>query len=166
MSSRDQASLGMAKDLGSLTIGWGLVALGVTLVVVSVRNAWGSWRFDSWPTAQGVIEHCDVIEVSGSRSDAEHRDRRFHLDLLYRFEVNGLQIEGTRLRFGMISGSNDPAWAREISERLSPGTEVSVHYDHSNPKRCALESGKRWGLMVAPLIGILFVAAGVKIAFL
>ena len=155
----------MAKDLQDLTIGWGLVALGVTVVVVGFRNAWGSWRFDSWPTAQGVIERCDVIEVSGSRSDAKHRDRRFHLDLLYRFEVNGSQMEGTRLSFGMIPG-RDPAWAREISQRLSPGTEVSVRYNRSNPERCALESGKNWGLIVAPLVGILFFATGVKIACL
>ena len=133
------------------------------LVLFGLRSARAGWRVGSWPVARGVILKCDVIEVSGSSADAEHRNRRFHLDLEYRFDVDGVAVEGTRLRFGTLIGTNDPAWAREIKQRYPAETEVDVHYDPKNPQRCALEVGTKGGLLIGPSIGFVLMLLGWKL---
>jgi hypothetical protein len=78
-----------------------------------------------------------MLEASTSGPDPEHGS---HPVLRYRFDVEGKTYEGT-----LLSHSDEAmqqADAEAVVARYPAGSEVTVYFDPSHPKRCVLEPGK------------------------
>lgn len=73
----------------------------------------------------------------------------------YRFNVNGLEYEGNKIKYGATWGTETVA--NDYCEKYPVGKIVKVNFDPMNHKRSVLEPGASWRIFGAIL---LFLAAG------
>ncbi len=86
-----------------------------------------------FPTAPGVITR-SRLETS---VDADG-DRHTHADIAYSYSLDGQELHGDAVRFGMGMEFNDP---KELLREFPLGREVSVFYDPRDAGRSALKVG-------------------------
>jgi hypothetical protein len=112
------------------------VCMSVLFLTLGVWDLYFTIVSEHWPTAPGRITESYVT--------APRRDSRaygvWHLNLKYEFIVNGVLHTGGTYRFGGESFFSQKA-AYVVAGRYSPGEEVKVFYDSSNPDRTVLVPG-------------------------
>ncbi len=126
--------------------GWGLV--GLAGLIWSLRNLWLSLRSKYWNEVD-----CEIIESYVKITQLKGRSYRPMIS--YRFNVNGLEYEGNKIKYGATWGTETVA--NDYCEKYPVGKIVKVNFDPMNHKRSVLEPGASWRIFGAIL---LFLAAG------
>jgi hypothetical protein len=140
------------------------IVAGALLAAYGLRNLYLAFQSLSWPSAEAVIEQSSVDFHRGQH----HRNGRssagtYHARIIYAFQVEGVEYQGTRVTFGDY-GSSTPFHAREVANRFPMGKQVKAYYSPKNPRHCVLEPGVDWATWLHPAIGLLFLAAGIAMA--
>lgn len=131
-----------------------LVFAGVMLVAAFAAFglfAWPQWSrarsAASWKVAEGTVVRCDVVarRSTGRRGGGP----TYELDLLVRYEVDGVTLVTDRDAFDSVR-SSDESWYRDRARALSPGTRVPVRYDPADPGFAVLRPEGGWIPFVLP----------------
>ncbi|MDA9793358.1 DUF3592 domain-containing protein [Bacteriovoracaceae bacterium] len=141
-----------------------LILIGVSLFIWNIKSMITISKLSSWAISTGEIIKLDWVEIMKAperESGEQRRGHRYHLDLLYRYKVNGKEFEGDRLRFGPIKNINSKSVCDEISSRFGVGSSVDVYYDRKNPKQSTLELSQVSDMWVGLLVSVVFITAGV-----
>lgn len=112
-----------------------LLALLFMMPLEFCVSSWHLWRTDA-ATEGRVI----------SSEQKSHRGNTNSL-IRYSYTVDGRGYESDRVRAGWISNKAYESGAGDLSESLSPGSEVSVRYDSHHPEFALLEYGwPKWSV--------------------
>lgn len=113
--------------------------------------AWPQWSrarsAASWPVAEGTVVRCDV--VAGRSTGRRGGGPTYELDLLVRYEVDGITLVADRDAFDSVR-SSDESWYRARARELAPGTRVPVRYDPADPGFAVLRPAGGWIPFVLP----------------
>lgn len=146
---------------------WFMILLGLAL------GSFGTWfirtasESKSWPEAEGTVRSTRVRwSTSSSDSNKMNPTRRYHYEVTYRYEVDGVEYKndryslGTGPRVGKTYRSDQEA--RTAASQAYPfGSKVKVAYDPANPSSSVLSSGLNGGTFAPLILGIFFTACGV-----
>ena len=108
-------------------VGFGVLGYGIRSLLLSNQAR-------TWPTTDGTIESCKVVESSDSDGST------YRAEVAYFYTVSGHRHRGDRIAFG-YSGSSGRSSHQEIADRLSSAKTVLVRYDPANPSRAVLSYG-------------------------
>lgn len=127
-------------------LGWSLFAL--IGLIWNLRNLWLSLRSKYWNEVD-----CEIIE---SHIETTYvRGRSYHPIISYRFNVNGIDYEGNKIKYGGTAATESTA--NDYCEKYRVGDIVKVSFDPMNHNRSVLEPGASWRIYGAI---ILFLALG------
>lgn len=125
------------------------LAIGTAMLAWNGVALWWAISSEEWPK---VVGH-----VSGS--EAVHHADDSSINVTYRYEVNGRQYAGSRIRFGGSSrGRLAVQWT---AADYRPGRTVQVAHDPSNPERSVLEPGVHRDLVLTSLAALGVAGVGV-----
>ncbi len=139
-----------------------LVALGVFLIVYSMRSRKKAEASQSWPSTVGRITAAEVKQ-SVSRDDDDREHYAYYPSVEYEYQVAGQTYTGKRIAFGGTVATSNPNQAAAQLDRYPVGGEVTVYYNPEKPSEAVLErkaGGFAWGLAV----GIVCLVLGACIA--
>jgi hypothetical protein len=124
----------------------GFVALGYGLL--SARR---SMLASTWPTARGVIAKVNLEQSSGGGDGSTV----YGVRMRYRYTVDGVAYEGSRIAFGYGSSSG---WQshNDIYEKLENAKSVSVRYDPAKPSVSCLSVGIHHGIRFLLIFSMLW----------
>jgi hypothetical protein len=119
-----------------------LVSLGIIILgVFGISNWQRDWRSLHWPATSGVIRSA-TLERSRLNGPGA-RQNYFRADILYDYQVAGVQYSGTRVSFGglwRIYFNRSNEWqATRILNRYPEGKKVAVFYNPNDPAVAILE---------------------------
>lgn len=142
-----------------ILLGFALGAFGIWFI----RSANES---KSWPEAEGTIRAARVRwRTSSSDPNKMNPTREYHIEVTYRYEVDGVEYNndryslGTGPRAGKTFRSDQEA--RTVASATYPlGRKIAVFYDPANPSSSVLSSGLNAGTYVPVILGVLFTACG------
>lgn len=135
--------------------GFAMATYGVLFVV----EAQGSVQ---WPTVQGEIVRSEVARIRYSDG------LRYEPDVHYRYEVDGVSHEGTRISFNERSRAvreNNEYDVKRLVNMYPLGEICEVHYDPSDAANATLEAGVGKYTFVWLAAGFAFATFGVSIVF-
>jgi hypothetical protein len=126
------------------------VVLGIVLGVASVRSRRQAFACAGWPTAPGRIMgariHTEIEDnlTASDQGEGSHRHRPAEEELSganvrYAYRVGGRDYQSTRIYVGRPVLSGNPRDAAAIVAKYPPNTQVSIHYNPSNPAEAVLE---------------------------
>jgi len=122
----------------------GFMFVGLVFFVLGGYQLLQGLKTKDWPAAPGKILSSKV--QSGIRNShgpvrtTGTSGRRYSVDVRYRYEVDGQEFEGSRLRNGSVS-YNSRSKAQKVKNRYPPGKELEVFYDQRNPQSSVLVKG-------------------------
>ena len=88
----------------------------------------------SWPQAPGTLVQAHAAEAKrGLKTE-------FECKIQYRYEVNGIRYQGTRLQIAKYSYATRQA-AERVLKPLAPGQAVTVYYQPTDPSFSVLRPG-------------------------
>ncbi len=141
------------------------IAFGAVVIfsVVGLAAELGGWlRSRSWQPAMAEIGETHLRQTTRKGGVVFASAR-------YRYSVNGVTFDGTRL------GWNDSTWIafsdwqediyHELTEAKNAGQRFVVWHDPANPDMAVVDRGFRWGLLVFLLPLALFFSAVSLAAF-
>lgn len=107
-------------------------------VVIGTREALEMRASLKWPSTEGQIISSSISEHTYKRyPDSTNTCCKYELLVRYRYEVDGMMLEGNRLRV-----RPDRLTARRLVERqqaeYTVGARVKVYYDPEQPDRAVL----------------------------
>lgn len=113
--------------------------------------AWPQWSrarsAASWPIVEGTVVRCDV--VAGRSTGRRGGGPTYELDLLVRYEVDGITLVADRDAFDSVR-SSDESWYRARARELARGTRIPVRYDPGDPGFAVLRTDGAWIPFVLP----------------
>jgi hypothetical protein len=121
---------------------------GIAMTVAGRKLERDAMRAQGWPTVDGTLERCEVVERRGVDDD----DSSWQLDVAYAYVVRGVSYRGTRFAFGHGGGSDDAPY-RAIAEKLVHLPYVRVHYDPAHPAEAVLDTSVPGGLTYLGRVG-------------
>jgi hypothetical protein len=127
-------------------LGWGL--FGLIGLIWNLRNLWLSLRSKYWNEVD-----CKIIESDVKVT--QYRGKSYHPIISYRYNVNGLDFEGNKIKYGGTGATESVA--NDYCERYRVGDIVKVSFDPMDHHRSVLEPGTSWRIFGAI---ILFLAVG------
>jgi hypothetical protein len=108
--------------------------VGLGLLGKGLYSYWQGRRALMWPTTEGRILECKVLE----NSDGE--DSTWEVKALFSYAVDGREFQGNRIGFGYArSGAREEHQA--IYDKLPQGSRVLVRYDPGDPNSSVLAAG-------------------------
>ena len=137
-----------------------IAALGGGTIAASTWNWLMARSSRSWPSVMGRITASGFSDVK----DKHGRTVSYKIELTYVYEVNAVEYQSRRHRFG----SARVGWeeAGDFVDAHPPGTPVKVHYRPANPATATLDTELPTSHLVhrvfigaitfAPLIWLLF----------
>jgi hypothetical protein len=141
------------------------IVVGASLVIFGIRDIFRAKASDSWPATTGTVIKSSVESYqssSGSKRNAGG-STMYHADISYEFTVEGRTFNGKRVSYGDYNSSNQ-SHAQGIVDHYPKGKAVSVHYMSGNPDECLLQPGLEAMSWLKPVIGLVFLAAGILMA--
>jgi len=108
-----------------------------------LNQVWTAWSARGWPTTEGEVFHSRL------------NGRAF--DVRYRYAVDGVALESTRVHVGQFSGME--GYARAIASRYRTGGPVVVYYDPALPSSAVLEHRVPWMSLLLTVIGVVLLSA-------
>jgi hypothetical protein len=113
-------------------------ALLFALFVFGFQRAAAKAR--TWPTVSGRVEKSDVrsYESIDSDSSTSRSQTMYRPDVVYRYEVGGVQYRGDKVSVSGMSTNMDSI-ARRVAARYPVGTKLQVHYNPDNPGESAID---------------------------
>jgi len=142
-------------------IGAVVALLGAGMLVSSAIQIARALACRRWPRAAGEVLSSEVRLMSGGSTSASGlvSGRASYLPVVrYRYEWCGRRHECDWRTYGDYAGPHERAQA--IVARYPPGQRVTVHVHPGRPERAVLETQLRWGLLLLPLIGLVFLVGG------
>ena len=131
-------------------LGWSLFAL--IGLIWNLRNLWLSLRSKYWNEVD-----CEIIE---SHVEITYfRGKNYHPIISYRFNVNGIDYEGNKIKYGGIGATKSAA--DDYCERYRVGDKVKVSFDPMNHNRSVLEPGASWRIYGAIILLLALGAMGI-----
>ncbi len=97
----------------------------VAFLAMDVRNGLRQWRTYGWQEARGRIVAIETKVYSDSDGDT------YGVDVKYRYTLAGKVLQGTRVKFG--EGSSSDNWAARFVAAHPKGSTVTVYYDPASP---------------------------------
>ena len=132
-------------------LGWSLFAL--IGLIWNLRNLWLSLRSKYWNEVD-----CEIIE---SHVEITYiRGRSYHPIISYRFNVNGFDYEGNKIKYGGMWRTESVA--NDYCERYRVGDKVKISFDPMNHKRSVLEPGASWRIFGAIILFLALAAMGYR----
>lgn len=128
-----------------------LAMFGVIWALFETASARAS---EHWPRTLGSIV------TSGVSVEHDGYGRRYAVDILYRYVVDGHEYTCDRVRFGGFWLFNWRRSADTLTKRFPVGASVTVAYDPAKPSRGVLEPGLGGQAYLNVLVYALFVAIG------
>jgi len=130
--------------------GWALQFVGLGLAIDCGKEIYRGYKSETWEKAEGRI-------VSTSIDYAGHTYGRgavafYTPAITYRYEVNGIERQGTRLKFG--GHWPFPGAAERLRNQYREGQRVVVFYNPEDPDKAVLESGVSSDNVFAFWVGI------------
>lgn len=99
-----------------------------------VTDIWHQHEALSFPTTTGRVYHSAVSVTHSSKGGT-----RYHINLLYDYEVDGHSYQGSTFRYGFFSPSSTQAYAAVNAHPV--GSEVKVYYRPDSPADSLLSPG-------------------------
>ena len=122
----------------------GFMFIGLVFLLLGGYQLLQGLTTKDWPAAPGKILSSKVQSgTSNSRGPARTTtgsSKRYSVDVRYRYELDGQEFEGDRLRFGNVSYKSRSK-AQKVMNRYPRGKEVEVFYDPENPQSSVLIKG-------------------------
>ncbi len=117
------------------------VAAGSFICLVAMRRYFEFRKVDTWDTTQGEIIDSG-IRFSSSSSEGSLGDPRYHVHVLYRYEVGGKSYTSRRqVLAGRTTVFKNKAFAEgELIRNYAIGSKVRVLYNPRNPRNATLNS--------------------------
>ena len=81
---------------------------------------------------------CRIEASSLKRSVRRNGEQAFSIEVTYQYQVNGMELTGTRFDFSDTSTA-DEQWAFKAINRLSRGTKTICYVNPKNPSNAVLE---------------------------
>ena len=142
-------------------LGCGILLFGCIFAGYALRQMFLAFQSSSWEKTSATMKRSSLTEISDVLKDGEARDnQRYHLDLLYSFDIDGKNYTGTRLKFGPLWGSNNLRVIQNVLGQYPQNSTVNISYNPKNPSQCALQTQFDWSILVGVIIGLLFCAVG------
>ena len=141
-------------------VGLGMSFLGYRLIRKARESA-------NWPSTPGTIESSTVDVERERERDSEgdvHYETKYIPNIVYQYQVNGMDYAGDRISFSGGSSSNRTR-AYRITNQYPEGAEVAVHYDPEDPQESVLQPGATWKTYIVLVMGVVFSLVGVLIFF-
>jgi len=131
------------------------IVVGAFFLMIGVIELTGGLASRSWDAVSG-----EIAESRVTQGLAPGYGWLWHVEVLYRYTVEGLTYEGNRFRFG-----TDPTfWTQSAAERavsLYPkGRIVTLFVSPWDRSAAAIEPGVGWRVMIPFLSGGLLAAIG------
>ncbi|MBX5462525.1 MAG: DUF3592 domain-containing protein [Steroidobacteraceae bacterium] len=126
--------------------------VGLTMVLLGLYASWQAWyAFASrgWPSVPGRVLLAGVYGFDGAPP-------AYKAHIRYRYNVNGVTYESTRVRFGGVNPFSYRMTASELVAAGSASGEVHVFYDIHNLKRACLITGPNEWTLPLPILLLLF----------
>lgn len=127
-----------------------LLALGIYLVVFSVRSKKKAEESQSWPGAPGMVTAAEV-KCSVNRDEDGNESYAYYPKVEYTYQVGGETLTGNRLAFGGQVAQKNQAAVQKSLERYPVGGLVTVYYDPARLSEAVLErqaGGAKWSLVI------------------
>ena len=127
-----------------------LLALGIYLVVFSLRSKKKAEESQNWPSTSGAVTLAEV-KRSVNRDEDGNESYAYYPKVEYTYQVGGETYTGKRLAFGGVLAQKNPDSVQKTLERFPLGGPVTVYYDPEKPTDAVLErqaGGLKWGLIV------------------
>jgi hypothetical protein len=131
--------------------------LGSYVLYSGIKNLENANQSGEWSTANGSIISSDVrneIKNSNGRSSTVYFPR-----VAYQYIVGNNSFISDRISFGDY-GSGSESRAIGIAGKYPMGSQVTVHYNPSDPSQSVIETGVNFGAYLNPAIGLIFVIVG------
>jgi hypothetical protein len=119
--------------LAIFTLFWSILVLGFDGFMA--HNLFEQFESRDYPSVTGTVTHSEVTIQHGSKGGTT-----YGVVINYRFEVGGQTFTSTRLRYNVVSFSNQ-ATAGDIVEAHPVGAPVQVFYNPRNPQDSLLFTG-------------------------
>jgi hypothetical protein len=137
--------------IGLLIIGGGVVSLALGYSAQRRDNA-----LRKWPSVQGTVGACSIVKTTearlrvpvttgGASPDPSYRlDRVWAISVEYHYPINGKTYGGreatSSLLLENIRGNESAPSPRmqALAARITPGSEMDVHYNPSDPHQSYL----------------------------
>ena len=138
----------------------GFMLIGLVFFLLGGYQLLQGLTTKDWPAAPGKILSSQV--QSGNRTSGgpvrsrKGSSKRYSVDVRYRYEVDGQEFEGDRLRFGNVSYKSRSK-AQKVMNRYPRGKEVEVFYDPENPQSSVLIKGIGLSWLAVGLGGVAFI---------
>jgi Protein of unknown function (DUF3592) len=143
-------SIFLVNGLGGL-IGYGLC--GFIGLIWSLRNLWLSLRSKYWNIVEGEIKE-SYVKIT------QYRGKAYYPIISYRYNVDGLDYEGNKIKYGGMWRTESVA--NDYCERYRVGDKVKVSFDPMNHDRSVLEPGASWRIWGAIILFLAVAAIGYR----
>jgi hypothetical protein len=155
-----------APGIAWLFIGLGVLALGFGVYMLNVAR-----QSASWPSAEGQIEAVKVEKTTTSRrssssstSTARQKKTRYHVSLVYSYDVDGQIHESSRYSIGQGSRVSKKYRKRDdatqAARAYTKGDAITVHYNPADPSEAVIRAGVTGASWVPFVFGLLFAGVG------
>jgi len=146
----------------SMAVAVGLVmAFGVYLLTVGLRNvAWGV-ASSHWPTAVGKVLGSSTKESRNVDEDTGDVSLTYSAETSIAYSVNGKEYSTKRIHFGQALGSGDVSEAELQRVRYPEGRELTICYNPSQPEIAAARPGLHGEAFWLPGAGLAFLIPAV-----
>ena len=131
-----------------------LVLYGLVGLIWNLRNLWLALRSKYW-----IEVDCEIIESHVERSGLQFRGvKTYYPFISYRFNVDGFDYEGKKVKYGGTGGSE--SLANDYCEKYPVGKIVKVSFDPMHHHRSVLEPGPSWRILGAIIVYLAVGAVG------
>lgn len=142
-----------------------LVVFALAAALLMALMAWATarraWTMRRWPTADGIVVESRVERTMTRRTRRSRTTSTpFYIPrVVYRFRVEGVEIDGDRL--GRSVSSSTSGVVERLVAAFPVGTRVVVHYDPAEPTTAVVDPGAGMvPLALAAAAAILVLIAG------
>jgi hypothetical protein len=109
---------------------------GIVMHVAGRRLEQQARRAAHWPTVDGALVRCEVVERPAIRGDSPSS---WDLVVEYSYAVHGVTYRGTRYGFGFDGGVDEDRY-RAAAQKLAALPVVRVHDDPRHPREAVLDT--------------------------
>jgi hypothetical protein len=140
---------------GAIAIGL-VVALGLYLFGIGLRNVGRGMASSRWPRAAGKVVRSDTHEQHDADRKTGDVSVTYSADTVIQYEAAGKRYSTNLIHFGQTLGSGDASEAELQRLRYPVGGEVSVSYDPNRPWIAAARPGLHAEAFWLPGAGLAF----------
>ncbi len=129
-------------------------AIGIVLIIISLRRRQHAQESQRWLTTDGLITLREAA-VSQTSDTSGNASASYYPRVEYEYTVMGTQYHGTRIAFGAVKNYPQQADVQAVLARYPEGATVAVHYNPNQPEDAVLEQSAP-AANLALVIGVIF----------